>query len=351
MKRVLNLAACLLPLMAGAVAAQDILPVEVVSVETVPRSRDYRLTGTIEPAESYSAGFRDGGRVISVSVDVGDVLRPGDEIARVDPTQTNASLNAAQASLDAAQAALTQAEQARDRAQGLLDRGSGTQADLDSAKQSYLTALASRDQASAQLASAQRAAEDTVLKAVEAAVVTERTAEPGQVVSAGQGVVTLASESDREAVFLMPDLKNLDELLGRDVVLTPIDGGESLIVPVTEISPVVESNGTVTAKARITGDHVGKLTFGEPVIGEITHSGAQIISVPWSAMSASAEGPAVWLLDPDTGKVSLRQIVVDAYTRDAVEVSDGLEDGDVVVAQGSHALFPGRTVSVKEARQ
>ena len=65
------------------------LPVHIVTATFAPRSRNFHLTGTIAAKDSYTAGFRDGGRVISVSVDVGDILRAGDEIrfARVSESE------------------------------------------------------------------------------------------------------------------------------------------------------------------------------------------------------------------------------------------------------------------------
>ncbi|WP_158585584.1 efflux RND transporter periplasmic adaptor subunit [Pseudooceanicola sediminis] len=332
-------------------SAPAALPVHVVTVATTPRTRDFHLTGTIAAKDSYSAGFRDGGRVISVNVDVGDVLRAGDEIAQVDPAQTDASLRAAQASLDAAAAALVQAEQARDRASGLLKRGSGTQSDLESATETYLKAKASRDQAQAQLASAKRASEDTVLRAVEDAVVTDRSAEPGQVVGAGQAIVTLANSAGREAVFLTPDLPDLNEFLSQPIRLTPLEGGDEIVVPVSEISPVVSENGTVTAKAAIEGDAARTFTIGEPVIGELTIEGDPVISVPWTALTAQDAGPAVWIVREGDLHAELRQVTIAAYSSDKVEISEGLTDGDIVVTDGAQSLFPGRSVIIKEAGQ
>lgn len=345
-----------LPLPLAAQSAEEAagLPVQVVTVRTAAPKRTMRLTGTIEAQDSYPAGFRDGGRVISVAVDVGDILRKGDEIARVDPTRTEASLRSAQASLDAAEAALSQADQARSRAQSLLERGSGTQADLDSATESYLTAQASRDQAEAQLDTARRASEDTVLTAVDDAIVTDRSAEPGQVVGEGQTIVTLASLEGREAVFLTPDDPRLSGMLGQEVTIHPLDetlGGGQIRVPVSELSPVVDDNGTVTAKAAFTGAEAQGFTIGEAVVGELDLTDRPVISVPWSALTSGAGGPAVWTLPAGSDQVVLTRIEIDAFTRDTVEVASGLADGDRVVSEGSHALYPGRRVIVLEGEE
>lgn len=335
----------------AASAPASALPVTVVDARMTAPERSIRLTGTIEALDSYPAGFRDGGRVISVAVDVGDEVQKGDEIARVDPTRTEAALRAARASVDATQAALDQADQARTRAESLLERGSGTQADLDSATEAYLTARAARDQAEAQLATARRAFEDTILTAVDDAIVTDRSAEPGQVVGEGQPIVTLASLEGREAVFLTPDDPRLSDILGQEVAIRPLEGEVRLRVPVTEVSPVVAETGTVTAKAAITGDVAHGFTIGEAVIGELRLTGRPVISVPWTALTSAEGAPAVWLLPEGSDRVELQQIEIEGFTRDRVEVASGLTGGDRVVAEGSHALFPGRQVIVLEDAQ
>ena len=324
-------------------------PVSTVTVETTTHAQEYQLTGTIAALDSYSAGFRDGGRVISVNADVGDVVRAGDEIAAVDPTQAQAGFNSAQASLDAANAALVQAQQARDRAASLLERGSGTQADLDSATESFLTAQASRDQAKARLEAARQTLEDTVLTVLRDGIITERTAEPGQVVGAGQPIGTLASLDGREAVFYVPNVKDLMNVKGEDVTLTPLEGGEALTVQVTEVSPVVAPNGTVTVKAEIPAGQGRLYTIGEAVVGRIVLEQPPGITIPWQALNADARGPAVWVLDPASNRVALRPITVDEYHSKTVDVAEGLEDGDIIVTGGSHALYPDRLVAVKEA--
>jgi RND family efflux transporter MFP subunit len=331
-------------------SAQEAFPVEIHTVETAPLTRSSGLTGTIEAIDSYPAGFRDGGRIIDVAVNVGDLLQTGDVIARVDPARTQAALRASQASLDAAEAALVQANQARDRAQKLLERGTGTQADLDATTQAALTAQSDKDQAEAQLRQAERAAEDTTLRAIENAIVTERYAEPGQVVGQGQAVVTLASSSGREAVFYAPNSERLTTLLGVTVMLSALGSDDAVTSEVTEISPVVSPNGAVEVRTTIDDSDAARFTIGEPVLGRTPDLSLPLVSIPWTALTATAQGPAVWLLDPSDRTVQLQQVEILSFSRNSVEIAEGLTDGDQIVAAGSQALFPGRSVeTVQEA--
>ena len=231
---------------------------------------------------------------------------------------------------------------------GCWERGSGTQSDVDATTEAYITARSARDQAQAQLAKAQRSVDDTVLHAVVDAIVTDRSADAGQVVGAGQAVVTLASESAREAVFLAPDAADIDGFVGQQLSLSPLGGGQTYQAQLTEVSPVVADNGTVKVKATLADGQGRALDLGAPVVGHVTLQEPPAIRVPWTALTATAAGPAVWAVDPASMTVRLVSVTIASYTDDAVEISEGLADGDLVVGRGSQALFPGRMVARAE---
>lgn len=335
--------AALLPLSAS---AETPLAVEILTAHVTTDSHDFTLTGTLAATDSYPASFRNGGRVIAVAVEVGELVAKGAVLARLDPTQAEAARRAAQAVLDGAEAALWQAGLAKERAEGLLARGTGTQADLDAATEAWTSARAGRDQAEAALEKARRAVEDCSLLAVEDAIVTARQVEPGQVVGAGQTALVLAGQTGREAVFLAPDGLQLEENLGRKVMLTPLDGPADLqlVAELTEVSPIVAANGTVRLKARLDDPAGGGLAIGAPLTGRVPVEGPARITLPWTALTASAAGPAVWTVDPATMTVSLTPVELSSYGNDSVALQSGLAEGAQVVAAGSHLLYPGRAV-------
>ncbi|RAP41046.1 hypothetical protein BYZ73_12395 [Rhodovulum viride] len=331
-------------LAAAPAGADQPLPVEILRVGAESAETTYTLTGTIEAVDDYPASFRDGGRIVEVAVEAGDELDRNDVIARVDATAAEARLRSAAAALRSAEAALVQARQARDRATRLLDEGNTTQSDLDAAVQDYLSARSDRDAARARRAVATRAAEDTVLRAIEPAIVTHRSAEPGQVMAAGQTVVTLANRGPREAVFQVPDIPELGAFLGSPVRLVPLEGGPGTSAPVSELAPVVGSNGTVETKVRIDGEAARLFAIGQPVVGIVTLARQTAITVPWTALTATADGPAVWTVDAADSRVRLAPVEIGAYTDRGIRIAAGLAEGDAVVGAGSQYLFPGREV-------
>ena len=339
-----------LGLLPATLAAQTALPVEIVTVSAQPRTEEHRLIGKVEAANTYPGAFRSGGRIVEIGVETGDRVAAGAVIARIDAAQAQAAQTGARASLEAAEAALRLAELARDRATSLLARGVGTQSQLDAADEAFLAARAQRDQAAAQLASAEQALEDTVIRASENLIVIDRLAQPGEIAGAGQEIVTLASEGRRDAVFLSPDMTGLAELRGMQIELRPADHAP-IVTTLTEIAPVLTATGTVEVRAVIPPGAAAALTIGNTVEGRISRQTDPVFTVPWTALTATSSGPAVWTVDPASMAVRLTPITIETYADTTVGISAGLRDGALVVGAGSQVLYEGMVVKQAGANQ
>lgn len=344
---------CALSLAVPVIAFAD-QPLTVRAVEarqTLPR-HELTLTGVIEAAQSLPVSFRSGGRVTEIAVSVGDRVAQGALLASVDPTQAMAAAGAAAAQLSASDAALTRAMLAADRAASLLERGAGTTADLDAAKEALLSAQSTRDQAAAQLAKAEQAIRDTNILAPVSGVITERLVEPGQVVGAAQTVVTLAADGQREAVFYAPDFHNLSDFLRLRLTLTSLDSPQTTYIAViSDISPLAnERTGTVEVRAEVL-DTDAPPRLGSAVTSTVSLTVAQAYVLPASAFVVGETGPAVWIIDPQTQRVHLQGIDIAGFTTNEIEVSDGLSEGQLVVTDGAHLMYPDRLVTIDGAQK
>lgn len=335
--------------LAAPACAEEALPVEIVTVEPMTSGFEYVLTGSVEATNLTPMAFRADGLVIEVLVDQGDLVAAGAVIARIDPTQQREALRAAQAGLAAAEAGLVRARQDYDRQKALLDRGTVTQAEFDASREGLVTATSSREQAQAQVVRAERALDDTVLSAPDDAIVTERSADPGQVVGATQTIVTLADRIGRDAVFLAPDGAPVEAFLGSTINLRLIDhGGRTLTARLSEVAPVVDAaTGSVRVKARIDDPPTDLTLLGEPVEGSLTVPAPVAAVVPWTSLTVTGDGMAVWTVDPETMRVALAPVAVERFTTESLLVSDGLAPGTLVVGEGSQLLFPNRLVRAR----
>jgi multidrug efflux pump subunit AcrA (membrane-fusion protein) len=68
------------------------------------------------------------------------------------------------------------------------------------------------------------------------------------------------------------------------------------------------------------------------------------VEVPPSALTQANGRPAVWVVDPASHTVSLRDVDVARYDPASVVIAQGLEPGDVVVTAGAQVLRPGQKV-------
>lgn len=332
-------------LQAAPALADTPLSVEFVRVESTPLTFDVALTGTISAKDSVEIGFRLGGRVVDVFVQEGDLVHVGQPLARTDPLQQEQTLRVAQAAVESALAAEAQARQAQLRAAAMLERGVGTRAGLDSANLTLSATTGALTQAKAALGQAERALADTVINAPTDAIVTARRAEPGQIVGAAQAVVSLASSTGREAVFLTPNSPLLRNAIGAPVTLSGIDFPElHMTARVTEIAPIVDpGTGSVTIRATINDAPANTNLLGAAVRGAIHYPAGTGIAVPWTALTSAAGKAAVWMVGKDE-RVFIAPVAIERFDNSAVIISSGVTPGQIVVGAGSQLLYPGRQV-------
>jgi len=277
-------------------------------------------------------------------VQAGDRVKGGDALARTDGVQQQQALVQALAAVDAAVASEQQAAQAALRAAELLRRGVGTRAAADAAEQALSAARGQLASARTTLQQARRAVFDTIIRAPQAAVITARMAEPGQVVAPAQPILSLAAMTGLEAMFQVPNAPELDSAGGATVSLRPLDRPEpELQAIVTEIAPLVDpATGSVTVRALIQGEFDATL-LGAAVQGVAHLPAGTGIEVPWTALTATGGQPAVWRLD-EGGTVSLAPVEIERFDTGRVVLRSGVAVGDLVVGEGSQLLYPGRRV-------
>ena len=320
-------------------------PVRTTTVERPVDGETISLTGQVRAKDQVNLAFRLDGRMIERPVNVGDVLTAGRIVARLDPQDQQNALRSAQANLTSAEAALTQAGLTFSRQQDLVQGGWTTRAKFDEAQQAFLTAQAQVDSAQAQVHIAQDQLSYTVLSADAAGAVTAVGAEPGEVVHAGQMVVQLAQAGGRDAVFDVPE--ELIRTGPRDPLVELALSNDPQVRAsgrVREVSPQADSaTRTFRVKVGIINPPEA-MQLGSTVTGRIKLSPPPGLEVPASALTEADGRPAVWVVDPPSQTVSLRNVDVLRYDPASVVVSKGLESGELVVTAGVQTLHPGQKV-------
>ena len=89
--------------------APEIRPVRAITIEKRAAGDTVALTGTVQAQTEINLSFRIDGRMLERAVNVGDTVRPGQLVARLDSQNEESSLQAARAQLVAARAQLGEA--------------------------------------------------------------------------------------------------------------------------------------------------------------------------------------------------------------------------------------------------
>lgn len=309
------------------------------------------LTGEVEARFRADLSFRVSGRLLERLVDVGAHVNAGDVLARLDPAEQQADLEAATAGVAAAESQLRVAQATFDRQSSLMSTGFTTRAAYDQAQQELQSAESKLESAKAQLGTAREALDDTELHARAAGVITARSLEVGQVVQAAQAVFTLAQDGERDAVFDVPESMFFGDVEGGRVSLTLVSAPDvTAIGYLREVSPAVDpKSSTVRVKVAIQ-NLPATMTLGSAIAGTARTKPATEITLPWTALTATGSKPAVWIVDPRTKTASLKPVTIGAYEAGAVLIKAGLEPGARVVVDGGKLLSSGQPVTYDEDR-
>ena len=325
--------------------APEIRPVRTVTAEKGQAGETVVLTGHIEAENEAALAFRIGGRMIERTVNVGDRVQPGQVLAKLDPQNEVNALRSAEANLAGARGQLTQARNNFERQQRLQQRGVISRAELDQAQEALETTQSQVDDAEARLKIAHDRVSYTELKADAAGSVTARGAEPGEVVQAGQMIVRVARQEGRDAVFDVP--AQLLRSAPSDAEIAVHLTEDPAVTARGRVREVAEQADPVTrtfqVKVGLT-DPPAAMRLGSTVNGSVQLDSAPVIAIPASALTQSNQQPAVWVVDPSSMMVSMRNVEVSRHDPGTVVISHGLETGDLVVTAGVQALHPGQKV-------
>ncbi|UUD62443.1 efflux RND transporter periplasmic adaptor subunit [Pseudomonas seleniipraecipitans] len=327
---------------------EPIRPVLYTDVQQQDRQALGRFAGIIEARVQSTLGFRVGGRVAQRLVDAGAEVKAGTTLATLDPTDQQNALRASEGDLARSEAQWINAQANARRQQELFDRGVGAKAMLEQAQTELSNARSNREQAEA----ATRQARDRVaygtLSSEFDAVVTTWHVEAGQVVGAGQEVVTLARPDIKEAVFDLPvDVADaLDDTVQFNMV-SQLDPSIATRGTLRELAPRADA-ATRTRRARLTlADTPPGLRLGTAVAVSLTREQTPRSVLPVGALQEVDGQARVWVIDTATKTVHPRAVQVVA--RDGQQISvEGLAPGDKVVSAGLSELKDGQAVRIDE---
>jgi membrane fusion protein, multidrug efflux system len=324
---------------------QDIRPVRTVVATLHADGEPVSLTGHIRARTEESLAFRVDGKLIARRVGVGQVVNQGDLVAEVDPQPQQDSFRAAQARHVAAQAVFDEAGKNLERKQTLVHQGSATWVQFDAAEKAYRSANADLDATAAQLHAAEDQLGYTKLRADAAGVVIATGAEAGEVVRAGQMIVTVAHNDGADAIFDVPASLMRKVMPDAEIkIALSDDPSVHTIGRVREVAPQADPvTRSYKVKVGLT-EWPAAMRLGATVTGRTQMRAPDGIELPATALTSVNNQPAVWVVDRNSEQVLLRPVDVQRQDSNSMVVTHGLQGGEFVVTAGVHALRPGQKV-------
>ncbi len=324
----------------------------LVRTLVVGRSQDVGdvLTGVVHARFETDLAFRAGGKIAERLVDPGVHVRKGQVLMQLDPSDYALAASAADAQYLAAKAQADRAASDEKRLRGLVQSGAISAQTYD---QAAAAAKSADEQARAALAQrdvARRQSGFTNLEADADGVVMSLSVEVGQVVAAGQPVLRLARDGEREAVVSAPEgLRG--RLAHQATAIFPGVTDAAVPAALRQLSQAADPL-TRTYEARYTLSGAGAAApLGGTVSVRLPRTGRQQgIEAPLSAVVDRGEGAYVLVLPPGQSVLRKRPVQVESLTEETAVITSGLASGEQIVALGAALLHDGQHVRVESRK-
>ena len=330
-----------------------IRPVRYVVVEGSDAATQRTYSGVAKAGQESRLSFQVSGQVLSVPINVGEVVEKGQTIARMDPADFALQLQNAQAAAAQARAQERNAKATYERTRALYENQNASRQDLDADRTAYESARAGFKSANQQIRLRQRQLGYTHLKAPEPGTLATVDIEVNEYVQAGVLVATLLAGDQIEVSVSVPAsiirsikkgaeaLARFDSLEGRSLKGTVTEVGVSSAAGATTFPVTVRlTEGQDQVRAGMTAD----VTF----VLAAAKNGPKY-ALPTSAVGEDRDGRFVFKVEPGEaglGVVHRSPVEVGELLSNGIEINSGVKPGDLVVTAGVSRIYDGLQVRV-----
>ena len=324
-------------------APEDVVTIKRGQLETGPR-----ISGTLEAATRAVLRAEVGGTVLQVGPELGQAVKKGDLLARVEAKALGSVTTSAQGGVASAQAQLDLARREVERTEALVKGGAVAQRELDRAQSQVKAAEAQVQQARAQLASSQSQLGDATVRSPIAGVVARRYVSVGDVVSPGAQLYEVID----------PSTMRLDASVASDN-LSAIAPGKAVDFEVRgypdqrfagTIARVAPAADPVTRQIQVLVDIPnpgGKLVAGLYAEGRVSVEKREALLVPLAVVDMSGDQPSVLRVKNGVVERAVIATGIRDERAEVIEVTNGVAEGDVLLmSRATKNLAPGAKVEI-----
>ena len=293
-------------------------------------AQTYSVEGVVEAVRQSTVSAQISGRIKEINFDVGDTVKKGQVILRIDERETSQALAGSQAQVMQAQAALTQAKANYERSIQLFEQKYISQSALDKAKADYEMAKAQSEASQASESQSAIAHAYTSVIAPFGGVVASRLVEIGELVTVGKPMMVGFDPSQMRVIVNVPqyELNQIGSHPKVKVELTSLKRWVSAASVTVQPSADIRTHSTqvrINLPPNEKGVYPGMFVRAHFVVGK-----AKKLLIPASAVLRRSEVVAVYVMD-DKGTPRLRQVRLGEETgENEIEVLGGLNAGETI---------------------
>ena len=332
-------------------SALEFLSQELFTAAPVDLRQALQLSGSLRAFDLASVKARIAGDVREVLVREGEAVSAGQVIVKLDATEYAARVAQARGNLNSALAQLDIALKSRDNNAALVDKGFISKNAFDNSASQFAAAKANVDASQAALDIVQKSLNDTIIRAPIAGLVSVRSVQPGEKVSADNKLIDIVNLQKMEMEASVPASDVARVAIGQSVRLNIEGMSETFEGKVVRINPSTQAGSrsfSVYVQVANPGNQLRAGMFAEAQL--TLNSKRGILALPQSAVRKDGSGTYVFTIE--NGKIARRPVTVgiDGLTGNEyrTEILSGLEPGAQVIRTDMGNLTPGTLAHITQ---
>ena len=288
--------------------------------------------GVVEAVRQSTLAAQIAGQIIELRVKVGDQVKAGQVLARIDPRTAEQAVSGSQSQLAEAQAALANAQRTYERNKQLFAQKFISKAALDQAEVDYKAAQARVSALQANVGQASTARTFTTITAPYSGVVAATPIEVGDMATPGRPLITVFDPAQMRVIATLSQSSLREVSLQAPAQVEVPAAKTRLTAKQVTLVPLADSR-THTARLRLELGEAADLLPGQFARAWFTTGVARKLAIPETAVLRRSEVTAVYVLS-QAGQLQLRQIRVGDTSVDGyVEVLAGLREGERIAQE------------------
>ncbi len=324
-----------------------------VSIKTLKKefiNETYVVTSRIAPFKSDVISAKSPGPIENVYVEVGDFVKKGDVLIKIENDELEADKNNKEGELSESLAKLEFEEKKLERLKLLMDSPSFKRADYEDQMQIVKAAEGNLIKITSQYNKAKIIFEDALLKAPYSGYVSKRFVTKGGYINVGEKVIELVNNEEFEIEANIPTdkIQLLNKKKDAEIILSE---GKILKVSFRSIVPKENPNTrTVIVRYKpLFNKKKTNLIINQNInLKVFLKSKKQIKTITKDALLIKNGNTVVYVIENNIAK--LKVVKTGIPYQNSIEIIEGLNEGEKVVVRGNERLIPEQKVKIEEVK-